>query len=432
MFSKCVKHYHQWLRTAIPFKAKFGQIPSDPVRVQGPSKRPSPGHLYPVSSVKERNRKGGKCKISRVLQSPVPSTQASPKVEASHRPKQAQHFSTCRKVQNGNSRVHQDLPDSRGVGIVDRSVGCLPTHPHPPKLKEIPKVLLQVTGVPVHLPPIRTSHSPQVFTMIVKEVKLMALSGGLRIHQYPDDWLIRSQSQEEAQVNTQAVVDLTQSLSWIINQEKSELKPTQVFSFVGYEYHLDSALVKPTKEIWLKLQDLILRLKSKHVLTARCLMSLIGLLASTEKMVPEGRLHMRPIQFHLKEHWRYPQSLDNLLPWTEAIAAHLDWWQNPSNVMKGADLYPKDHSIQLFTDASNEGWGAHLDQNSTKGLWSDREKRLHINVLELKAVSLALRDFKDQCQNQTVLVATDNSTVVAYINKQGGTQQRCVLYCGRL
>ena len=49
------------------------------------------------------------------------------------------------------------------------------------------------------------------------------------------------------------------------------------------------------------------------------------------------------------------------------------------------------------------------------------KKRLHINVLELKAVSLALRDFKDQCQNQTVLVATDNSTMVAYINKQGGT-----------
>ena len=160
MFSKRVKHYHQWLLTAISFKAKFGQIPSDSVRVQGPSKRPSSGHLYPVSSVKECNRKGGKRKISRVLQSPVPSTQASPKVEASHRPKQAQHFSTRRKVQNGNSRVHQDLPDSRGVGIVGRSVGRLPTHPHPSKLKEIPKVLLQATGVPVHLPPIRTSHSP--------------------------------------------------------------------------------------------------------------------------------------------------------------------------------------------------------------------------------------------------------------------------------
>ena len=73
--------------------------------------------------------------------------------------------------------------------------------------------------------------------------------------------------------------------------------------------------------------------------------------------------------------------------------------------------------------------GRSLNQDSSKGLWSDREKRLHINVLELKAVSLALRNFKDQCQNQTVLVATDNSTVVAYINKQGGTHsaEMCAL-----
>ena len=230
--------------------------------------------------------------------------------------------------------------------------------------------------------PFGQATAPQVFTMIVKEVKLMALTRGisLRLHQYMDDWLIRAQSQEEAQVNTQTVVDLTQSLGWIINLEKSELKPTQVFSFVGYEYHLDSALVKPTQERWPNLQDLILRLKSKHVWTARCLMSLIGN-------------------------------------------------QNPTNVMKGADLHPKDHSIQLFTDTSKEGWGAHLEQASTKGLWSDREKGLYINVLELKAVSLALQRFKDQCQNQTMLVATDNSTVVAYINKQGGTHsaEMCAL-----
>ena len=43
--------------------------------------------------------------------------------------------------------------------------------------------------------------------------------------------------------------------------------------------------------------------------------------------------------------------------------------------MRGADLHPKDHSIQLFTEASNEGWGAHLEQTSTKGLWSDEKKK---------------------------------------------------------
>ena len=43
--------------------------------------------------------------------------------------------------------------------------------------------------------------APQVFTVIVKEVKLMALNKGSQ-----------AQSQKEAQVNTQIVVDLTQSL----------------------------------------------------------------------------------------------------------------------------------------------------------------------------------------------------------------------------
>ena len=193
----------------------------------------------------------------------------------------------------------------------------------------------------------------------------MALLKGFRLNQYLDDWLIRSPvsggipSEHSGSGRPNPFLGVDNKFFF-----KSELKLTQVFLFVGYKYHLDSALVKPTQERWLKRQDLILQLKSKHVLTARCLMSLIGLLASMEKMIPEGRLHIRPFQFHLKEHWRYPQSLDSLLP----FSAHLDWWQNPTNVMRGADLHAKDHSIQLLTDTSNEGWGAHLEQTSTKGL----------------------------------------------------------------
>ena len=165
-------------------------------------------------------------------------------MEANYKLKQAQHFSTCRKVQDENSKVHQDLPDSRGMGIVDRSIRRLPSHPHPSPLKEIPKILPQVSGVPV-LPTFRTVHSPQVFTMIVKEVKLTALSRGLRLHQYLDNWLIRFQSREEALVNTQAVVDLTQPLGWIINQEKSELNLTQVFFVRGLRIPPGFSLCKP-------------------------------------------------------------------------------------------------------------------------------------------------------------------------------------------
>ena len=88
-------------------------------------------------------------------------------------------------------------------------------------------------------------------------------------------------------------------------------------------------------------------------------------------------------------------------------------------MLKGADLHPKDYSIQIFTDASNEGWDTHLEQVSTN-CGQTGKKATHICPRVEDGIS-GLKRLKDQCQNQTVLVAMDNLTVVAYINKQGGT-----------
>ena len=64
--------------------------------------------------------------------------------------------------------------------------------------------------------------------------------------------------------------------------------------------------------------------------------------------------------------------------------------------------------------------GAHLGDHTAKGVWSDSESQFHINFLELKAVLLALKKFEQQCWGQIILIATDNTTVVSYINKEGG------------
>ena len=179
MLKQRVKHYYGWLRSTIDHKTKISSSSPDSLSIQGPLKRSSSGLLFPVSSVKERNSNSGKCKISWVLQSPVSSPQTSSKVEASDRPKQAQHLPTCRKVQNGISRAHQGLSDSRGIGAFDRPVRHLSSHPHPPKLKEVPTVFPHFTGFQFTSLPFSLATGPQVFTMIVKEVKLMALMRGV-------------------------------------------------------------------------------------------------------------------------------------------------------------------------------------------------------------------------------------------------------------
>ena len=55
------------------------------------------------------------------------------------------------------------------------------------------------------------------------------------------------------------------------------------------------------------------------------------------------------------------------------------------------------------------------------GTWDAVERKLHINVLELRAVRIVLT-LHNPPVNSVILATTDNATVVAYINHQGGTR----------
>ena len=268
--------------------------------------------------------------------------------------------------------------------------------------------------------PFGLSTAPMEFTVVAKEVKLMALQKGIRTHQYLDDWLVRASTHDTCLQHTQTLVTLCQELGWLVNKEKSELVPKQVFNFVGYQFDLKEGKVRPTGERWQTLTDKIRSILSDPVCPVRQFMSLIGLLTATEKQVHLGRLHMRPIQWRLKNNWRVPESLEKVIPVPKSLHPHLRWWLEEGNVLLGRPLHPLKHALQIFTDASKEGWGAHLDEHTARGTWSLPESKLHINHLELKAVFLALKEFRTLCYNKTVLIATDNTTVVAYINKEGG------------
>ena len=108
-----------------------------------------------------------------------------------------------------------------------------------------------------------------------------------------------------------------------MNEEKSEIDPKQVFNFVGYQFDLRKGNVRPTPEGWQTLTDKILSILSCLVCPVRQFMSLIGLLTVTEKQVHLGRLHMRPIQWHLKNNWRVPESLEKVLPIPKSLHPHL-------------------------------------------------------------------------------------------------------------
>ena len=145
--------------------------------------------------------------------------------------------------------------------------------------------------------PFGLTTAPMEFTVVAKEVKLVAFQKGIRIHQYLDDWLVRASTHHTCLQYTQTLVTLCQELRWLVNKEKSELVPKQVFNFLGYQFDLKEeqvfnflgyqfdlkeGKVRPTEECWQALTHKIRSILSDPLCPVRQFMSLIGLLTATE------------------------------------------------------------------------------------------------------------------------------------------------------
>ena len=97
-------------------------------------------------------------------------------------------------------------------------------------------------------------------------------------------------------------------------------------------------------------------------------------------------------------------------------------WQDLSFLTTGIPIRPFQADITIFLDASTQGWGAHMGDSQILGTWAPTGRRLYINCLELKVVMLLLHHEAPVLHGCQVMIATGNTMVVSYINKQGGTQ----------
>ena len=284
---------------------------------------------------------------------------------------------------------------------------------------QIGEDVFQFTALPFGL-----STAPLVFTKVVTEVKKICHERGVNLFQYLDDWLGEAMSPAQAQQESSRLVALCDHLGLLINFPKSDLQPKQVFSFLGALFDLQQGLVRPTQESLQSIQSWASRFRSLSSASAHSWQCLLGILAAQEKFIPLGRLHMRPLQWHLQDHWHQAsQPPDTEIPITSDVKEVLRWWLDPTNILKGSPLHFPEPSVRIFTDASTQGWGAHMEGATIQGTWSRAERLLHINILEMRAVRLALERLHVPPRSP-VLVASDNTTVIAHINKQGGTHSR--------
>ena len=272
--------------------------------------------------------------------------------------------------------------------------------------------------------PFGLSTSPLVFTRLMSVIATFVRKRAITLHPYLDDWLARNQSHRALLEHRQFLLSLINSLGLIINYEKSDLVPAQVFTFIGMEFLTQTNIVRVPQDRVLKILETVRQFSQKYSVSARDFLSLLGQLGAAADFVMLGRLHLRPLQMSLLSQWRpHKLPLNHQIGVTTEILHHLKWWQREDLFLQGVPLKIDPPSHSMFTDTSHTGWGAHVEPEGLlyHGVWTEDQSRLHINVLEMKAISLSLAQALQTVKNTTVLVSTDNTTVVAYLRHQGGT-----------
>ena len=277
--------------------------------------------------------------------------------------------------------------------------------------------------------PFGLSTASLVFTRIFQAVVAHLHSQSIFIHSYLDDSLLKNMSQFLLRDHTHFVIGLLLKLGFLISWKKSELVPSQYFIFLGEHYRTDLGLVFPPEKKIVTLQFLVNKFFQISSVPARQFLQLIGFLISLMDVIPLGRLHIRPIQWYLREFWHpVTQMWEACIPVLPRLLPHLQWLLQRSNLLTGVPLDPPppppppppDSTLTLYTDASLTGWGAFLEGRTVSGVWEDCHIE-HIHLLEMRPVLLSLRHFQEVIQRQSPLIATDNTTVVAYLQNQGGT-----------
>jgi hypothetical protein len=261
---------------------------------------------------------------------------------------------------------------------------------------------------------------------ITKPILEWARKQDIRVSAYLDDWVVLGKTKSEAIKNTETITRCLTSLGWLINWKKSHIQPSQVLEHLGFELNTIQMTARlPGKKLRNFRKFIQQRLKAP-LQTPRTIQSMIMRIQAATFAIFPARLftqHLLHMKNNLmKDHpdWDRPHHM------TEDSRQELQWWLHNLKHWNGQSILPSTPTHTLYVDASNTGWGCAYKSQRAHGYWTEEETNMSINWRKLKAAFLALQTFP-QLKNTTVLLRTDNTTSLSYINKQGEARSHSLM-----
>ena len=279
--------------------------------------------------------------------------------------------------------------------------------------------LLQYTSLPFGL-----AVGPRLFTKIMKPIIAFLRRMGIRLIIYLDDILLLNQSKEGLMKDRDSLIWLLHNLGWLINWKKSVLQPKQTIEFLGLKVDsIEMSVYLPQDKIQsikMKCQNAI---KSDHI-TIQELASLVGSFNATVEALIPASLYVRELQMYKTKCLIKENNYKNKITLSQECITEISWWIQQLEVWNGKQIITQEPDLVIETDASTMGWGFNclFPQVKMGGPWSPIEKKLHINALELKAASIAVKSMTKSKEKIHIHLKMDNVTAVTYVNKMGGTK----------
>ena len=187
--------------------------------------------------------------------------------------------------------------------------------------------------------------------------------------------------------------------------------PTTRITYLGIEIDSVKFTIKLPEDKLHSLQVELALWVNRRSCTKKELLSLIGKLSFAAKVVKPGRMFLRRL-IHLST---TVHSLHYRIYLNAEARADISWWIKFLPSWNGVSIiqtnYIDSNQLQLFTDASNLGFGAVYGNHWFSCPWPPSFTHHHINVKELFAIVAAVFTWGHLWHNKQILLFSDNLSV---------------------
>jgi hypothetical protein len=268
--------------------------------------------------------------------------------------------------------------------------------------------------------PFGLSVSGLIFSKVLRELVKRWRAQGIAIVLYLDDGFITSDSPENTSKAVEIVrQDLTDA-GFVINVEKTNWTPSQVVTWLGFQFHShENEFVVPPEKLRKTKAQISRVLHFQKSISARDVAKVVGKLCSLYHAF--GNM----VYLLTKHCSMWISDRENWNEWGElspSAVGELNFWIRNLGTVIRMPLVPIEHSQTLivYSDASADGCGAYVEGNAGFNMfhqWNDVEREASSTWREIKAIVLFLGIHSQKFAGKKIKWYTDNLGITSVIRK---------------